>query len=39
MSTVLSEWEAASVVTIAVALVAVETTTLWITGNNDCFVT
>lgn len=39
MSTVLSEWKATTVVTIAVALVTVETTALWITGNNHCFVT
>ena len=35
MSSVLSEWKAAAVVTAGVALVSLQTTTLWITGNNN----
>jgi len=37
MSAVLSEWKAAAVVTIAVTLITVQATELWITGNNNCF--
>ena len=38
MSSVLSEWKPAAVITVGVALVTVETTALWITGNHNCVV-
>jgi len=38
MSAVLSEWKPTAVVTVGVALVSVQTLTLWITGTSDCVV-